>query len=144
MTAENILVTGAAGFIEKHLARLLAHEGSDVGACGLPSADLSWCKSLGVCTAAGNLMNRHFAYEVAHGIDGVFNPAAAFDLKLPLNELVRLNVAVARNIAVLHHRPALSHSFTTPPVTCSGLREGIQRARIRQKSRATPSPIQSF
>jgi len=99
MPEESILVTGACGFIGKHLVKTLVDGGFRVTACDLPSADFSWCEDLGVRALAGDLMNREFASKVVQGIDGVFNLAAAFDLSLPVYELVSKNVGIVKNLA---------------------------------------------
>lgn len=98
MGKTKVLVTGAGGFIGRHVVERLAGRGYRVRATDLPGVDLSYAGEVGAETAAGDLLERRFASEVVEGVGAVIHLAAAFDLGLPREHLVSTNVGTTINI----------------------------------------------
>lgn len=94
-----VLVTGAGGFIGRHIVEHLSEGGHEVRATDLPAADMSRSAALGAECFAGDLMDRDFAGRAVEGVDGVVHPAAAFDLGLPRDYLLSVNTGTTRNLS---------------------------------------------
>ena len=91
MLAERILVTGAGGFIGRHVVRELCELGHQVIATDLPTADLSPAAQAGAETSAGDLRAIEDIRRLLDGVSHVVHVAAAFDLGLPLSRLMEVN-----------------------------------------------------
>ena len=98
MDKNTVLVTGAGGFIGRHVVERLFDRGYRVRATDLPGVDLSYAGELGAETAGGNLLERRFTSEVVEGVGAVVHLAAAFDLGLPGERLISTNVGTTINI----------------------------------------------
>lgn len=98
MAKTRVLVTGAGGFIGRHVAKMLAERGYDLRLTDLPGVDLSRVGDFGAQIANGNLLEYRFASEVVEGCSGVVHLAAAFDLGLPGETLIRTNVGTTDGI----------------------------------------------
>lgn len=97
--SDRVLVTGAGGFIGRHVVRHLVERGYRVRATDLPRVDLTYQRELGAEVAAGDLLRYRFCREATGGVDSVVHIAAAFDLGLPREYLLSTNVMTTRNIA---------------------------------------------
>jgi len=96
-THGRVLVTGAAGFVGRHLVRELIDQGRQVRATDLGNLDEA--KDLGAETAAADLTVPDQVEEVLEGVDTVAHVAAAYDLSLPRETLMRVNVGTTSNLA---------------------------------------------
>ncbi|NOZ86485.1 MAG: NAD(P)-dependent oxidoreductase [Deltaproteobacteria bacterium] len=94
-----VLVTGAGGFVGKHVVEQALENGFAVRATDLPGSDLSWAKDLGAEIALGDLTNREQVKKLVKGVDRVAHIAAAFNLSLARNELLRINLNGSVNLA---------------------------------------------
>ena len=94
-----VLVTGAGGFIGRYVVERLASRGHDVRATDLPGVDLSNARELGAETSTGDLLSYRHCGEVVEGVDRVVHVAAAFDLGLPRERLISINVGTTMNLA---------------------------------------------
>lgn len=72
----NVLVTGATGFIGRHLVEWLAHEGGHVKALVRPEANTSWLNALGVEIVRGDLCDAKAVERAAENCQVVYHLAA--------------------------------------------------------------------
>ena len=73
------LVTGATGFLGRHLTRHLRQEGHEVTAlCRTIDAELA---ELGVTVSLGDILDAHSVQVAAEGCDGVFHCAGKVSRK---------------------------------------------------------------
>lgn len=89
--AGRILVTGAGGFIGRHVVEELCRLGHAVKATDLPAADLSPAAWAGAETTPGDLRRAEDIRRLMQGVTRVVHCAAAFDLGLPLPFLLEVN-----------------------------------------------------
>jgi nucleoside-diphosphate-sugar epimerase len=89
--AERVLVTGAGGFIGRHVVEELCKLGHRVIATDLSSADLSPATQAGAETAPADLRRIEDVRRLMENVSHVVHIAAAFDLGLPLPRLMEVN-----------------------------------------------------
>jgi nucleoside-diphosphate-sugar epimerase len=99
LPGERVMVTGAGGFIGRHVVEALAKREYRIRATDLPGVDLVYAEDLGAEVVKGDLLDCSFASRVTSGMDGVIHAAAAFDLGLPRQCLLSTNVNTTRNVA---------------------------------------------
>lgn len=99
MAADGVLVTGAGGFIGRNVTEELIGRSFEVRVTDLPGTDLSYAAELGAEVVTGDLMDYEFAGEVVDGVGRVVHLAAAFDLGLPREVLLRTNLTTTDNMA---------------------------------------------
>lgn len=121
---ERVLVTGAGGFVGRHVVDELARAGYEVKASDLSSADLTYARDLGATLEQGDLAHFLFCRRAVSGCDMVVHTAAAFDLSLPRSVIIERNVGTTRNItaASAHEGVALFVHYSTCDVY--GLKRG--------------------
>lgn len=93
---EKILVTGAGGFIGRHVVAELCGKGHAVKATDLPAVDLSTAAEAGAETSPGDLRKVEDVRRLLQDVTRVVHCAAAFDLGLPLSRLMEVNRDAAR------------------------------------------------
>ncbi len=82
-----ILVTGAAGFIGRHVVEEFRQSGHAVRATDLPSCDLSQAAALEAEVVPGDLLKEEDVRRMLDGVTHVVHCAAAFDLGHPARDL---------------------------------------------------------
>jgi len=87
-----VLVDGAGGFIGGHVAEELNHAGFRVRATDLPGVDLAPLAEQGIETKSSDLLDQDSVAAILSSAGAVVHCAAAFDLALPLEKLLRVNV----------------------------------------------------
>ena len=93
------LVTGAAGFIGSHLARVLLDEGHEVRAMHLPGEDLRNLAGLPLERLGGDVTDPASVKAAVRGCDQVFHLAAVYALWLPdPGQMFRVNVGGTENM----------------------------------------------
>jgi nucleoside-diphosphate-sugar epimerase len=102
-----VLVTGAAGFIGRHLVDRLLRESCEVRTFVLPGSAPDWSADAGVQTIEGDVRDYNSVRSAAAGVDLIYHLAALTQPdRLHPNTLYDVNVGGTRNIA----RAALEHS----------------------------------
>ena len=88
-----VLVDGAGGFIAGHVAEELFRAGFRVRATDLPGVNLAHLAEQGIETQSSDLLEPDSLAAVLASAGAVVHCAAAFDLALPLEKLLLVNVA---------------------------------------------------
>ncbi|MBN2026132.1 MAG: NAD(P)-dependent oxidoreductase [Actinobacteria bacterium] len=86
-----ILVTGAGGFIGRHVVEEFVQLGRAVRATDLPARDLSQAAALGAEVVPGDLLNPDDVRGLLEGITHIVHCAATFNLGLPFETCLRVN-----------------------------------------------------
>ncbi|MCH8923843.1 MAG: SDR family NAD(P)-dependent oxidoreductase [Planctomycetes bacterium] len=103
------LVTGASGFIGKHLVERLTARGDDVCALVRGSSRVSHLQEHGVRLISGDVMDRESLSAATRGVDVVYHLAGCTAAR-SLREFMRVNARGAAHVA------AACAKQTTPPV----------------------------
>jgi len=69
------LITGASGFIGKHLVRTLVEQGRDVRCLVRKTSDTQYLNDLGVELFYGDLLNRNSLKDIAKNVNIVYHLA---------------------------------------------------------------------
>jgi nucleoside-diphosphate-sugar epimerase len=93
-----VLVDGAGGFLGSHVVERLCHEGWEVRATDLPSADLSCARAAGAEVVRADLLDTDAAKDLVRGVRSVVHIAGLFKYSLPLETLRRANVEATRRL----------------------------------------------
>jgi nucleoside-diphosphate-sugar epimerase len=97
----NVLVTGATGFIGRHLVERLTNEGDRVKALVRPETSTSWLDALGVEVVCGDLCNAQAVERAAEHCQVVFHLAAKTEALglLSRKDVQMANVQGTENVA---------------------------------------------
>ena len=87
-----ILVTGAGGFIGRHVVEEFRQLGHVVRATDLPTRDLSQATALGAEVVPGDLLKADDLRGLLDGVTHVAHCAATFNLGLPFETCLRVNL----------------------------------------------------
>jgi nucleoside-diphosphate-sugar epimerase len=93
-----VLVTGATGFLGKHLVQKLVARGDEVCALVWPPSTRSTLQNLSVTMLEGDIQNANLVMQAVKGNDVVFHCAGKVDDWGPRNEFYRVNVDGTRNM----------------------------------------------
>lgn len=99
LSYKTAVVTGAAGFVGRHLMRALREQGVEVIATDRITPDPQLLKELDVAFKPSDLLDEESLIRVAKGVDVVFNPAGLFSYSLPYAPMYRVNVEGSRTLA---------------------------------------------
>lgn len=100
-----VVVTGAAGFVGRHLVRLLAEGGARVRATDRVPEDRAFFRQLGVEYVVADVTDPASLRRVFEGgIDRVFHLGAICNFTVPYDRLRPVNVEGARRVAELSRR----------------------------------------
>ncbi len=87
----NVLVTGAGGFIGRHVVMEILQLGHTVRATDLPTSDLAQAAAAGAEVMPGDLLNPEQVRGLLEGITHIVHCAATFNLGLPVETCLRVN-----------------------------------------------------
>lgn len=87
-----ILITGAGGFIGRHIVEEFRQQGHDVRATDLPKRDLSRAAALGAEVVPGDLMKAEDVRRLLDGVTHIVHSAATFNLATPFETCLRVNL----------------------------------------------------
>ncbi|HZZ83325.1 MAG TPA: NAD-dependent epimerase/dehydratase family protein [Anaeromyxobacteraceae bacterium] len=93
-----VLVTGAAGFVGHHLVEALRARGCRVRVLALSSEDTSRLERLGAAVHRGDVRRPESLVDPVRGVDTVFHLAAVHGLWRPRREYQDVNVGGAENV----------------------------------------------
>ena len=107
----NVLVTGASGFVGRHLVERLAADGAQVRALVRPGTNPAWLEALGAQVRRGDIGDAHSVQRVAEECQVVFHLAAKTEALGPLSR----------------HDVQVANVQGTENVVRAALRAGVQR-----------------
>jgi dihydroflavonol-4-reductase len=93
-----VLVTGATGFIGSHVTRALAARGDDVRVTVRASSRDDALAGLDVERVTADVTDRAAMRRAARGIERVFHVAGTTNLRLPPEQLMRINAEGTRTV----------------------------------------------
>ncbi len=96
---EQVLITGAAGFLGRHVVKAAIEEGLVVRATDRPGADLSWARELGALVTHADLSHRDQVSRLFDEARAVAHLAAVHRLGWDKERLLRANLDTAINVA---------------------------------------------
>ena len=95
-----VLVTGATGFIGRHLIGRLVHEGNRVKALVRPETDSSWLDACDVEVVCGDVRDAHAVERAIEGCQLIYHLAARTSHNNPtFNDAYPVNVGGTANVA---------------------------------------------
>src|SRR5215218_8461159 len=92
------LVTGATGFLGSHVARALVARGDDVRVTVRATSKLAPLDGLDVETVVADVTDRRAVRRALRGVSRVFHVAGTTNLRLPADDLFRINVQATRTV----------------------------------------------
>lgn len=95
---KKVLVTGAGGFLGRHLVECLLDNGYEVRSMDRSGVDLDWAKERGSEVVHADIVAPDSFDPMFTGIDIVIHTAAIFDLSVPLDVIERVNVQGTENV----------------------------------------------
>jgi nucleoside-diphosphate-sugar epimerase len=104
-----VLVTGASGFIGRHLVSALVARGEEIVCLVRPTSHLDWLKALGVRCVFGDVTQPENLSQCTAGMDYVYHVAGC-TVAITRREYYQVNQLGVRNIA------EACAAQTTPPV----------------------------
>lgn len=94
-----ILVTGANGFVGRHLILALQKRGDNVRALSSPGGDTTWLKQHDIAIFRGDIRNQDALAEPMRGVDAVVHLVAETKKKFgPIQHAYAVNVAGTENV----------------------------------------------
>jgi dihydroflavonol-4-reductase len=93
-----VLLTGATGFVGSHVARALIARGDDVRVTVRPSSPENALDGLDVERVTADITDRQAMRRAARGMERVFHVAGSVNLRLPAEQLLRVNAEGTRTV----------------------------------------------
>jgi dihydroflavonol-4-reductase len=93
-----VLLTGATGFVGSHVARALIARGDDVRVTVRPSTPDKALDGLDVERVTADITDRKAMRRAARGIERAFHVAGSVNLRLPAEQLLRVNAEGTRTV----------------------------------------------
>ncbi len=118
-----VLVTGASGFLGKHLVQKLAARGDEVRALVWPPGTRSTLQNLPVTMLEGDIQNANLVMQAAKGNDVVFHCAGKVDDWGSRNEFYRVNVDGTRNMLEASRVAGVKHFIHISSLVVLGVPE---------------------
>jgi len=95
------LITGATGFLSRHLIPALQERGATLRALALPTEDTSWLEERGVAIYRGDICEPETLVAPMRDVQIVFHLAGMMGLWRPMSDYYRVNVTGAENVCRL-------------------------------------------
>jgi nucleoside-diphosphate-sugar epimerase len=137
-----VLVTGATGFVGRHLVPALCRRGARVRALTRRTSDLGRLGELGVEVASGDLEDPASLERAASGQRLVFHTAARVSDWAPREELLRVNVDGTRNLVAACQAAGVERLVHVSSLTVLGLpRDG---ALVDEQTPCATPPLDPY
>lgn len=123
MTANRVLVTGAAGFIGSHLVDALAADGITVRSFDLPGAALANLRNTRSEVVTGDIRDRESLRRAVRGMDAVYHLAAIsrHDARVPDAEYEAVNIQGTRNVLEMADEAGVKRVLFTGTIEAVGM-----------------------
>jgi nucleoside-diphosphate-sugar epimerase len=95
------LITGATGFLSRHLIPALQERGATLRALALPTEDISWLEERGVAIYRGDIRQPETLVAPLRGVQIVFHLAGMMGVWRPMRDYYGVNVTGAENVCRL-------------------------------------------
>ena len=118
-----VLVTGATGFLGKHLVQKLVARGDEVCALVWPPSTCSTLQNLSVTMLEGDIQNTALVMQAAKGKDVVFHCAGKVDDWGPRHEFYQVNVEGTRNMLEASRAAGVKHFIHISSLVVLGIPE---------------------
>ena len=118
-----VLVTGATGFLGKHLVQKLVARGDEVCALVWPSSNCSTLQNLSVTMLEGDIQNADLVMQAVKGNDVVFHCAGKVDDWGPRHEFYQVNVEGTRNMLDASRAAGVKHFIHISSLVVLGIPE---------------------
>src|SRR3954469_10061656 len=113
------LLTGGAGLVGSHVARLLVERGDDVRVTVRPSTRLANLEGLELATAQADVLDRAAMRRALRGVDRVFHVAGLANLRATPQALWKANVEGTRVVLGEARRGGVGRSVFAPSVAAA-------------------------
>jgi dihydroflavonol-4-reductase len=124
-----VLITGGAGFIGHHVARLLVERGDEVRVSLRPGESDAPLKGLGCQTAVADVRDLPSVIRAVRGCDAVIHMAAIYSLWMKdWRPLYQVNVQGTRNVLDACRREGVSRVVHTSSIAAVGVEAGERPA----------------
>ncbi len=120
MTTTTTLVTGATGFLGSHITRALVERGDDVRVIVRAGSRLNGLDGLDVRRYTAEITDRRALRRVLKGAERVFHVAGITSLRVPLDEVFRVNVGGTRAVLGEALRVGVERVVVTSSVAAVG------------------------
>jgi dihydroflavonol-4-reductase len=114
------LLTGGAGLVGSHVARLLAARGDDLRLTVRPQTRLDNLADIEPATVTADVLDRAAVRRAMKGVDRVFHVAGLTNLRAPASELFRVNVEGTRIVLEEALRVGVERVVMTSSVAAVG------------------------
>ncbi|MCL5283408.1 MAG: NAD-dependent epimerase/dehydratase family protein [Armatimonadetes bacterium] len=120
-----VMITGASGFVGRHVARLLVDRGDQVVALVRSSSPVAHLVSMGCSITKGNLLDIESLNRAMDGCDQIYHIAADYRLwSRDTSELYRNNVDGTRNVMAAAQKVGAERVVYTSTVGTLGIPKG--------------------
>ena len=124
-----VLVTGASGFIGRHVARSLIARGDRVRATVVPGEDRSWLESQGVEPVVCDVRDLVAVEQAMVGCQAVFHLAAIYALWMrDVRPIYEVNVQGTRNVLDAARRGGVERVVHTSSIAALGVEPGTRKS----------------
>jgi dihydroflavonol-4-reductase len=119
-TVPTVLVTGAAGLVGSHVARLLCERGDEVRVLVRDRTRDDNLRDLDVRPVRGDVLDRRALGRAMRGVEHVFHVAGATSMRMGRRELFAINAQGTRNVMAAARRAGVGRVVHTSSVAAIG------------------------
>jgi dihydroflavonol-4-reductase len=124
-----VLITGASGFIGRHVSQLLVARGDRVRATVVPGEDRRWLESQGVETVVCDVRDLAALESAMSGCQAVFHLAAIYALWMrDVRPIYQVNVQGTRNVFDAARSQGVERVVHTSSIAALGVEPGTRKS----------------